>query len=569
MIRERNLGKGFILILLPVMAFLLISIFPFSLSQMEMASSTPFNSGWTLSGDDKESKIELPAVIQGISENSPVSLSHLLPEISKDTSLFFKAEQQYVKVKVEDKLIYDYHPQAKWFGHSPGSSIHRVKLSHEYSGKILTIELQSPYKAFCGIVNQVSIGPESAHILSLFKEDFLPLAASLSILLLGIILIFIYLRLTYARIKNAGIFYLGLFSLFTGIWMTAERKILLIFLNDPVFILNVALISLYCLPVPLLLFIKRSFHPERGRVLFFFSCVYFAFVSAGTLLQITNLLDYVLLIPVFHGLSIAVVLYLFYAGIKEMLAGNKDIRSLFCGCLIFSLFTLANIVFYYLSSTPRMSTTGFLYLGILLFIVFSSSSIGENIFLLRDMQTRNKLLHSLAYTDTLTHLKNRASFDQMIQTISPGLEKDLSITLVVLDINNLKIVNDTLGHTEGDHLLIDGAKILKEALGRLGEIYRIGGDEFAMVIRNTPIVAINEAISELFERIDEYNDHASVFKISMAYGMDSYQKGKDKDLNSVFVRADKAMYRCKINQKHIQVVGSERLPHSFLSNEKK
>ncbi len=557
--KERILGKTLILILIPVAAILLLSLFPFSGGRRALYTSAPLNEHWTLSQPATASttSLELPTVLHDIPPHTPISISCSLPETSFDEpTLYFITEQQNVSIYINDRLIYDYHPSPKWFGQSPGSAVHLVSLFDYTSGDVLTITLTSPYSAFSGIIRQVWMGSKSSHILSIVKGDLLPLALSVFSILLGIILIFTHKKMALRKMRSTGALHLAFFSILSGLWIAAERKLLLLFFDDPIFMTNLALISLFSLPIPLLLFVRRVFHPERSRNLLYLCCAFFLFFISGTLLQIHNLMDYILLLPMFHVLAALTILYMIYAGIQEIRVGNKDIRTFFYGCLIFGIFIMVDVVLYYLAETPRMNTQSFFRLGMLLFIVFSSSSMGQNLLHMRDIHTKNRVLHSLAYTDALTRLKNRTSFDKTIQCLSPCLCSETSVTLIVLDINNLKIVNDTLGHTEGDRLLIEGARILRATLGKLGEIYRIGGDEFALIIRNTPISVINEAVAELFEKIDNYNEHAASFKISMAYGMDSYQKGKDKDLNSVFVRADKAMYRCKTNQKLIQVVGS-------------
>jgi diguanylate cyclase (GGDEF)-like protein len=191
----------------------------------------------------------------------------------------------------------------------------------------------------------------------------------------------------------------------------------------------------------------------------------------------------------------------------------------------------------------------------LLFIVINIGSLSENLFHIRDMNIKNRLLLSLAYTDILTHLQNRTSFDEMMNALNSSLKQETSIHLIILDVNNLKTINDTYGHMHGDNMLVDSAKILKVTIGQLGEVYRIGGDEFACIIRNAEESVINDYISEMFEHIDSYNSKNEHPKMSIAYGMASYQAELDKDIHSLFVRADKAMYNNKETQKVIQVIG--------------
>jgi diguanylate cyclase (GGDEF)-like protein len=376
----------------------------------------------------------------------------------------------------------------------------------------------------------------------------------MTILFLGFVHFVAFVTLHLSGVKNTGVFYLALFCFFSGIWMASESKLLLLFFNDPVVILNLALLSLFCLPVPLLLFVNRNYYLKYKKAINYVTLSYILFISVAVLLQLLNLYDFVLVLPIFHIISILAIIVVGFATLREMIRGNKRIRIFFSGCVIFSASILGDIALYYFAVLPQMGFHGFSLVGNLIFILITTSSLGENLFQIRDMQTRNRMLLSMAYTDGLTGLKNRTSFDEVVNKLNSRLELERSLHMIILDINNLKKINDTLGHREGDRLITDGAQILKRTLGKVGEIYRIGGDEFSIIVLNMGSAEINDIISELFEEIDHYNKHTSSFKISIAYGLASFKKGIDDDLNSVFVRADKAMYNCKVNQKQLQVI---------------
>lgn len=89
----------------------------------------------------------------------------------------------------------------------------------------------------------------------------------------------------------------------------------------------------------------------------------------------------------------------------------------------------------------------------------------------------------LAYHDSLTGLKNRASFDRFLK--SALAEKKETTALLMMDIDNFKLVNDYLGHGRGDYLLQLIAQTIKEAVGSDYETFRLGGDEFAVIMKNT------------------------------------------------------------------------------------
>lgn len=551
---EKILSIIFIFIVVPLLTLILLSIFTLQSWTTPSDEAIKFNNEWNYKRTTNFSSIN-SSNFRGASESNVIYLSNTLPEIKiQDPTLYFETEQQRVKVFINNVYTYEYRPPVKWFSHTPGDAIHFIKLNESMSGSIIEIEVSSSNKKHCRLEDSICIANKSSLYINLFRNDFIPMILSFTVLLLGIILIFAFFTLYLSGIKELKLIYLSLFAIFSGLWMISERMLLLIFLNDPVFIFNLSFFTLYLLPLPLLLFINSTYKLREKIILLLLSWAFLGLVTISAILQIFDILQLAELLPIYHVLSILSVISVCWIGIREIRSGHNRMRIFVYGCFIFCIFVIAEIMAYYILSFLKTESHYFFQFSILLFISFIISSFWDNFFYYREMQIKNNLLLSLAYTDGLTHLKNRTSFDEMIRALNTTLESERSIHLIILDINNLKIINDSLGHTEGDRYITDGAKILRNTLESLGEIYRIGGDEFAIIIRNIEEGIINQAISDMFEQIDKYNKHPNSFKMSIAYGMSSYRKDIDKDLHSVFVRADKAMYNCKVNQKHIQVI---------------
>jgi diguanylate cyclase (GGDEF)-like protein len=368
------------------------------------------------------------------------------------------------------------------------------------------------------------------------------------------ILFFLFSLMSFFKINDSGTFYLALFSIFGGLWMTSDRILTLLFFNDPVFNLNICYMSMYLLPVPFLLYIKSICRLKRNRLLDLLSWLFLLFALSSAIMQLLNIIDFTTVLPVFHLMSLATAVCVCTIFYKETKKGKKPPVIFMISCVALFSFLLLDLVLFYASYIYKIDYFGYFQISMLLFIVINIGNLGENLFLIRDMNIKNRLLLSLAYTDTLTRLKNRTSFDEMMNAINNRLKQESSVHLIILDINNLKTINDTYGHKRGDDILVESAKILKATIGQLGDVYRIGGDEFACIIRNTDESVINEYVSEMFEQVDSFNSKNEQPKLSIAYGMATYHPELDKDIHSLFVRADKAMYNNKETQKVIQVV---------------
>lgn len=102
---------------------------------------------------------------------------------------------------------------------------------------------------------------------------------------------------------------------------------------------------------------------------------------------------------------------------------------------------------------------------------------------------KNKItdkLFNLAYTDSMTELANRNAYEEHLKKLRRDNANLQNITVVVVDINGLKQINDSFGHHTGDEAIKTIADILKDTIGKKADVYRIGGDEFVCISENNP-----------------------------------------------------------------------------------
>lgn len=148
-----------------------------------------------------------------------------------------------------------------------------------------------------------------------------------------------------------------------------------------------------------------------------------------------------------------------------------------------------------------------------------------------------RFLRSAANTDALTGLPNRFSFNHyLLEHENTGD----SVGIVLFDVNNLKIVNDTKGHLAGDKLICDAAECISDIFdpAHSGRCFRIGGDEFAVCITNET--------QETFERlIDEFLKEQTRRGIGIAYGHAYGAAGEGSSFDDLFEQADRSMYEMK------------------------
>lgn len=529
-----------------------ITVFSRIIPDTDEFSST-IDHGWKYAWESKEysGNLNLPCVVDGGYSDKVLWITNTLPEYdSNNAVLLIRTSQQYLKAFIDGKLIYSY----EYIGGResyllPGSSWHLVKLPLQFSGKKIELSFVSPYKKYAGNINQIYLGSESSVLLDIITSYGLVLIISCVTLLIGLTLILLYFFFQSGDGRFRSLLYLGHFSLLSGVWMASESKIVQLFVNSPVLIYYTACLSLFLLPIPLLHFIISTYSPKNSNILKWLILILRVFFIAVSLLQVIYNGTFMNILPVYHVLLAACIVAILCISIIEMKNNNNSIRLFFTGCIVLCAFSALDMFHFYFSNIPGLNAQKYMQFAVLLFIILLLASLGQYILEILNYEMRNKAYKELAYTDILTGLKNRTSYEEKIVEINENIEIREKVIVIIFDLNNLKRVNDSFGHQAGDRLIVQTSRLIRESFGQIGEVYRIGGDEFAVVMIEADEAEVADMASLFNSKIREYNIESNEVQIGVAYGQASYDKNRDSSLHSVIVRADEEMYRCKKLQK--------------------
>ncbi len=160
-------------------------------------------------------------------------------------------------------------------------------------------------------------------------------------------------------------------------------------------------------------------------------------------------------------------------------------------------------------------------------------------------------LSHYAFIDSLTGILNRRmGLKKLEELIEEARENSLEFVLCFLDINDLKYVNDTYGHGEGDRYILTFCDIIKDTLEEEDIFFRMGGDEFIIVFKNKNKYQAENVWNELVVRFDEKNlQREFAYDIVVSHGLFYYRTGMDINLDEMIEKADKLMYKEKQNLK--------------------
>ncbi len=158
----------------------------------------------------------------------------------------------------------------------------------------------------------------------------------------------------------------------------------------------------------------------------------------------------------------------------------------------------------------------------------------------------NPLYKDMANTDFMTSLKNRNAYELDRHNLEVKKKLD-NMVVFVIDVNNLKLVNDKLGHDIGDLCIENAGKILREVEYDKISAYRYGGDEFILLVEDCEDPSI--LAERLKRRYKKYGDDLKI-PVTLAIGYAKYDETIDRDILDTQKRADAYMYKDKIRIKN-------------------
>ncbi len=167
---------------------------------------------------------------------------------------------------------------------------------------------------------------------------------------------------------------------------------------------------------------------------------------------------------------------------------------------------------------------------------------------LRSTQQQADALNILATVDSLTGVRNKTAYDEyaaaLMQTLEQGVDGADKIGLAMVDLNNLKLINDSYGHDKGDIAIKNLSSLICETFPH-SPVFRVGGDEFVVILQNLDLENASERIDQFQAASDELVGKIGDDpwdRVSAAIGYAIYDPDLDDSIASVLTRADQEMY---------------------------
>lgn len=491
-------------------------------------------------------------------ESNMISLYYRLPEITNNTTLIYRSKDVYTSLYLEDTLIYETNvAESRFYNKSPGNLWNRVNLDSSCSGKLLTLNIDMVYGESAVTADHFYLGDGISIITDFIRSKFVALLISIAMILIGIYMLLLDLFSRFHKSHSThGLLYLGIYALLVGIWCFLETNILQFFIADQRIIQLINNMVMITDIAPLFFYLDCEYKALKNpvvKVLCVADVVYIIFCIVA---QITGICD-------FHDLLIGSQLALFVGNLtvvswivsvfikfrkKKMDTTALGLYILGVGLLFAT--ALGELVRYKYTSYDTMDRASSLRLGILLFIIFFGWGNQIQTSRLVKQGLKYDIVKELAYSDGLTSMGNRTSFQEKLSFYASS--DVASIGIVFLDVNDLKLTNDTRGHEIGDKLLLEATSIIQNSFGKYGDCYRIGGDEFCVLMEGNDIESMYEEGRECFNKLIEASHNNELdLNIQIAHGFTIGDATTVESIDNAIDIADKLMYRDKEKLKEI------------------
>lgn len=482
--------------------------------------------------------------------------------IKAGDTLCFRGLSTDISVYIGDKLVLSTEYKTNFLTcKSPGSVWYFYKIKQSDLNKKFKLKIKTCYNDSACYIDLMYVGEKSTYIFSYIKQNMLSILLTILIAFTGIMFIVIDLYINYMqKINRHTLFNVGLFSILISFWSLISTHILDFIPNTSQSNQLLSCTFLYLIPTAIVIFIDDYYKNDKTKLVTFNIIFNTLLYIISWTLHLTRIQDFHESLILSHTVIIVstlltIIQFILYrkSSKKETFSKKNSLNiHISISNIIFALILLCflgNIYMFY--SNSNVNTGSFTQLASLLIIIYLGILSFKNLYNLDKQITHNKFVRELAYTDGLTGLKNRTAFIEKIELLENQKNNYNSIGIVTFDINNLKSTNDTYGHNIGDELIRSAANVIKNTFDDECTAYRIGGDEFIVIIESSNAETLYKTYSmQLNVNIQNFNNFFNKsYKLSIAYGCAFYRQNQNIPLRDILNISDKEMYTNKTNQK--------------------
>lgn len=486
-------------------------------------------------------------------ETGVLSMYYKLPEMEADVSLVYRSKDVYTKVLIEQEVIYETSVyQSRFYNSSPGNLWNVLNVNSKYSGNIMELQIMMVYDTSAITVDSLLIGDKADIILGIFADNIFGIVISLLLSLLGVVLLVVDCLPSYGCVKkHHGLWWVGLYALLTGIWSLIETNVVQFCVEDMRVLQLVDNMIMMIDTVPLILYVNTEYKILRNRCMRFLAYLGTGYILLCVAVQYSGVKDlHHMLNGGLYIMIVTDVLMCIWLAFKffQLKKEKKPVLNCFlmfiglCSCCSCSIFETIRSL-----QVDRMDRAALIRIGMLMLCICFAIGSQIDAYKIVEQGLKYDWIRELAYSDGLTGIGNRTAYLEQLEKYENNPKEPIYLGIVYLDVNNLKMVNDNQGHELGDELIKSAAKIIGDSFGYFGKTYRIGGDEFCVLITGANVKEKYERGVDIFNHmINEINkENSYICDMQIAYGFAICEEITKKGIEEAIAVADSQMYQNK------------------------
>lgn len=462
-------------------------------------------------------------------------------------SIAFYTAHTAAEVVIDGEPVYSLYAGNSKVNKSTGYCWNFIDLTVEDAGKVMSVHMIPAYDDV-DIMNEFYYGDKFGIYKTVFAANASHFLCALLILIIGVILLAYSCFIEKQNREDEALVHFAIFSVLLAVWSIMESPISDLFGIWPVGNMVIDHYALMVMPMSFVLFIRTVFSDDNSPIWKVYINFNMGIIVLRTILQATALCDLKQSLWMTQFSILIFVLIGFVMGIKEIRAGKLTRRmklNLACFFLIFAT-TLVELVSFQVFHVKVISGM----LGFLIYIMVMSVEMIKQSRKIVERAREAEIYRKMAYTDELTGAYNRTAFqNDMERQVKVDEETGKTIvnpnTIFMFDLNDLKKCNDVYGHENGDKYIKMVAEVLIRIIGIDGRCYRIGGDEFCVIMPKTGQNEIDNKLISILREVQELDRKGFVVPVSVAVGYAVFNPECDCNLEDTMKRADVLMYQNK------------------------
>lgn len=525
-------------------------LYPTSIDGLHFSSARTLDDNWSFVQNNKLHPLgTLPETFDA--GTTDITLRHpITPDMhGEQEMLAFKTYFAAIRVWADDTLIYaSPESQAK----IPSACWHFISMANSAGAEVLTIQLQNYEPKTTFFFEKPLLDSPGAIQTTLLQKAAGTMIFAVIGLLLIVVLLFCALMLRKWRSPaSQQMLALAVFVFLSCLWALLDGQVFSVYGGNVSIQYYLGCAAFFLLPAPYLLYVRLTTRECQRS-----TAVLIALTLLNTALALTlRIFDLVSLsssLYTAHALIIITVIVSSVAFWRTVVVRReKKLLIAFVGMSIVYAIVLVSLILFYNNKFVSFNASSPYTLGLCLLLLFMAAdafaAFGRQ---LRQREVADRY-RRMAMEDSMTGLNNRNAFHLHWNALIENPPDALAV--IVFDVDDLKKINDSLGHQAGDRAIVTAAHLIRETFDPVGNCYRTGGDEFDVFVESHNIDAIPPLLTHFAETVAQ-NWNPALPSDGISYGWASVAFDAKHPLTEVMLvslraEADNALYNNKTARK--------------------